>query len=385
MGYTTISDPGIAQGFSILANALTPNVDGVIKADYMRGQRNKVDAETQKLMQEMALKRAAEQRVSDLQGILAGGNYEDPTYRAQVMSRLAGVEGGLQYGPEFATGAMTFTKPNALPESDLSNVLVGTGVVNGYGDTPTGQGRALQNDLIKEQMQGETDRDVQRISNVGAMDRQTSVNETTRATRTMEDEATMARLIAELASQKENLQFTEANDLKDRTMQSEADLAAERIKGDYVLQQEKLKAARTATPQPKMQVVTPDTQAKLMEELTAEIARQYGSDMALDPAVQSALAAEVARAYQYTGNAGTAIADVLAANPIEVDDGWFSDSIALANGAVRPAASVPATPTVRPIPDAAPAPAQTIRNPNTGEVRELRNGQWVTIVPPKGQ
>ena len=150
MAMMTISDPGMAQGFQGLMSALGGgNVNGMIEADLNKGRRQLLTAQTGVEGQKLTDMQFQTGNSRTLMELLANpetlGSDEG---RASLMSVLSGVAGGLQHGPGFATGAATFTDPNVFNPNDLSNVLLGTGVVNGWGDTPAGHSDKLNNDVI---------------------------------------------------------------------------------------------------------------------------------------------------------------------------------------------------------------------------------------------
>lgn len=172
MPYNTIRDPGISRGFSILADAFTPNANALVQADLAAKRRDQLLVETEGQTLENTQRQNQITSTRQLQEILAGNpNMSDPALRGKVMSNLAAMEGGLQYGPGFAAGSATFVNPNFVNESDLSKILLGTGVTSTFAATPDGQARDLQNALELQQMKNDAAFDQQLLNNAGAMDR----------------------------------------------------------------------------------------------------------------------------------------------------------------------------------------------------------------------
>lgn len=172
MPYNTIRDPGISRGFSILADAFTPNAGALVQADLAAKRRDQLLAETEGQTLENKQRQNQITSTRQLQEILAGNpNMSDPALRGRIMSNLAAMEGGLQYGPGFAAGSATFVNPNFVNESDLSKILLGTGVTSTFAGTPDGQARDLSNALELQRMKDNAAFDRQILDNAGAMDR----------------------------------------------------------------------------------------------------------------------------------------------------------------------------------------------------------------------
>lgn len=138
--YATIRDPNIAKGFSILANVFGPqDPKQLIQADLYRGRRDQMAAETAKVQAELTDIRNAQAYQAMLADVLSDPAWmETPEGRAKAASMLPYLKDGMQHGPGFLTGTSVFTQPNFMDPNSLSNVLIGTGVVNGWKDTPAG-------------------------------------------------------------------------------------------------------------------------------------------------------------------------------------------------------------------------------------------------------
>lgn len=138
--YNTVRDPGMAKGFGILANILgQQDATGAIKADLYKGQRDEMRAATALKQQELVDMRNAEAYRAMLSEVLTDPNWMNtPEGRANATSMLPYMEDGMQHGPGFLTGTSVFTQPDHLAPGPLSNVLIGTGVVDDWGKTPVG-------------------------------------------------------------------------------------------------------------------------------------------------------------------------------------------------------------------------------------------------------
>jgi len=178
MAIRTINNAGLAQGFGVLADAIAgPGPQALINADLARRKGVLTDAQTASERVEAAQMQQAVDARAGLMDLMADPSvYSDPAARAQIGAFMAGLgEDGLEHGPGFMTGAATFANPNAFGD-DLSNVLIGTGVVDQWGHTPTGHGAGLRNDRRLEMMdqRGQTERTV--LDNEAEMDRQNAQN-----------------------------------------------------------------------------------------------------------------------------------------------------------------------------------------------------------------
>lgn len=254
MPYNTIRDPGISRGFSILADAFTPNAGALVQADLAAKRRDQLLAQTEGQTLENTQRQNAISSTRQLQEILAGNpNMSDPALRGKIMSNLAAMEGGLQYGPSFAAGSATFVNPNFVNETDLSKILLGTGVTSTFAGTPDGQSRDLQNALELQQMRNDAAFDQQILQNAGAMDR----------TRYETDNGTGGQ-----------------------------------------------RAPATVSPETSDKLFE-DLQARLTGDQG-----QY-PDTVLEPELANAMRLELAQRYAQTKNAEQAIADVLAGVPVE--------------------------------------------------------------------
>lgn len=345
MAYTTIRDPGIAKGFSVLANVLgRPSANSAIEADLNRTKRDAIVAQTEIDRQKLAAMREQQANQVLLSSILAGNpDLTDPAARADMMSAIAGTENGMQYGPKFATGATTFINPNTYNEQDFSNVLLGTGVVNSYGDTPTGQGRALEQDTSKYQSG---------LANALTMNNQD--NQTAISNNRMDNDGAMARLIWET-------------------------------------QHPNGSTSRTGTALD----VSPDDTSNLWDIAQERILAQFPDTEAIDPEVQAALMPRISQVYQQTRNAEIAIQQVLSEIGLEgyaKDESWLPTGDTQRLKLKAPAGGLPSADN----PGAAAAPTaasgtppkivegQSATNPKTGQKIVFKNGQWVpagTTVP----
>jgi hypothetical protein len=61
-----------------------------------------------------------------------------PEGRAKISATLGRMRDGLRHGPKAAAGFTTFVDPNFVPRPDLSNIMVGAGVVDDFAKTPSG-------------------------------------------------------------------------------------------------------------------------------------------------------------------------------------------------------------------------------------------------------
>jgi hypothetical protein len=151
----SIENPQIAAGFAALSRALNPDPSAMIEADLNRRRGGLIDAQ--------ALSEAAQGRsfdataglrnteASQIQGRMSGleafaaalTGLDMSTQEGRAALAAAAAQAGLD--PQNMTGSATFVNPNFASPNDFSNILLGTGVVNGFGDTPTGAGNALAN------------------------------------------------------------------------------------------------------------------------------------------------------------------------------------------------------------------------------------------------
>lgn len=148
MPFSTIRDPGIKQGFSILADAFVPDVSGLIAADLNAKRRDHILAQTQGQNLKNTQTQGYLTATRNLQDLLAKNpDLALPENRASLMSTLAGMEDGLTAGPKFAMGAAGFIQPDFLPPDQFANALQSTGVVTDYGNTQSGLERQIAGDL----------------------------------------------------------------------------------------------------------------------------------------------------------------------------------------------------------------------------------------------
>lgn len=154
----------IADGFAQLASIFMPNTGALIEADLNRRKANNIDADTNRtnvdatrlaadrdrIMSERAVIDQQRAAAVELANIFASGaDLNDPTTRGAAAAAVAKMKDGLQYGPSGVTGLTTYVDPNFVPDNeDFSRVIVGSGVVNGWDQTPTGTMDAETNKLI---------------------------------------------------------------------------------------------------------------------------------------------------------------------------------------------------------------------------------------------
>lgn len=355
MPYNTIQDPAMARGFSILADAFAPNAEREINADLARHRRDGMVAQRQLDEQKLSQARDLQANQVMLQSILAGDpDMADPAVRADLMSTLAGVDGGLQYGPKFATGAATFMQPQFADEADLSNILLGTGVVGSYAQTPAGTKAGFAADLER-----------QAAADAGAFARTEATNSNAVTREQMTIDAANARHADSLA-----------NALTQEQLRQDGSMAR------AIYQAENPTATGGKTPLD----VSPADSEKLWEQIDARLVAEYPDATVIDPEVRAAIMPRVAQLYQQTRNAEAAIQQALGEIGLEQygqDDSWWptGDTQHLR---VRKAAAAPAAaekPGAGVAPSAAPGAfqeGQTATGPN-GEKIVFRGGQWVPL------
>lgn len=336
--YTTIRDPGIRQGFSILADVFgAPNAQQMIQADLARHQRDDLAAQTALRQQELQAAREQHANQVLLQSILAGNpDFADPAGRADFMSAIAGAPGGMQHGPRFATGSATFIDPQFADDSDFSRILTGTGVA-GYDQTPDGVAAGHERALQQQQMQ-----------NAAAMERQLVQGET---------------------------------QLLRQQMQNEGARELEAFKAD-------LGVGGSGTP---MRVSPQDAQ-RAWETIEEQLLSTHGA-REVDPAARNAIMARFADEYQRTRNFELAAQSALEGLPLEREDnpglipglfgGRGGGRVVLGQGQPPAGRMLPAD---NPAAGGAPAPAAgqdipdgTRGRTKDGRVVERRNGQWVVV------
>lgn len=154
--FNNVQDPRIAQGFQALAGVFGGgSAADIIQADLDRRRGGLIDAQTRTEGGQLAAANALaglrgtqsaeiQQQMGALAGIasaLTGQDYTTPEGRAALTGLFA--QAGL--GVDEAVGATTFTHGgNPFPsEQNFSDVLLGTGVVSGWGNTPTGTAQDL--------------------------------------------------------------------------------------------------------------------------------------------------------------------------------------------------------------------------------------------------
>lgn len=170
MASMTFSNPGVGNLFSGLAGVLGgPDPQKLMQADYLRTQRDNVMSDTAINAQKLATAQREEAAMRSLADVLGNPALaQTPEGRADLMSVLSQVPGGLKDGPGFAMGASSFTDPNFMPEdSDFSRALVGTGVQTDWGNTPTGYQQGLDNAVTLQTMKNEGDLAVAGVKGTG--------------------------------------------------------------------------------------------------------------------------------------------------------------------------------------------------------------------------
>lgn len=134
-------DSGIARGFASLADAFAPNPQNVMRAALMGAQRQQAIARAgvyDASAAQAAVQTGALRSLPDVMaGVLGPEASPDQVARARAMGVIAQAPGGLQHGPAFATGAMTFANPAWRDPAALSATMTATGVQT-YGNTPAG-------------------------------------------------------------------------------------------------------------------------------------------------------------------------------------------------------------------------------------------------------
>lgn len=150
MAMPTINSDAIAQGFQTLASVLMPNPTGIMQADLMRRQGLNVDADTRYRDAQTGLTGTQQGKIQgeiDAAKALAaifGANPDltDPAVRAQIAAVAPLLEGGMGASMPGIVGGTTFVDPDfAGGDAAFSNILLGNGIVNSYGNTPEGQTR----------------------------------------------------------------------------------------------------------------------------------------------------------------------------------------------------------------------------------------------------
>lgn len=161
----TVNTGAIAQGFAALAQALSPNYQGMIEADLARYKRDNLvadtgyrDALTGKTAVETSGIAANNAAYDAARTVLSSGNLTDPTSMGTVLAGL--VRDNPQAAGQFLAAARANLDPAFVASPTYSDVLVGSGV-QPYQNTPAGVKLGLQNNI-----------DVQKASDDGALARQ---------------------------------------------------------------------------------------------------------------------------------------------------------------------------------------------------------------------
>lgn len=163
---TTIKDPRIANGFSILSRVLgAPNAQAAIEADLNARRRDLLMAQTASERTDDLVKRNQLANTGIFQADIARmpDLSQTPAGIAQIFSSVPGM--GADYmraAPGFVSGVRASgADPNFINSDDFGKILLGTGVVNDYGQTPQGQAIDNQNAM-----------DLKALENQGRMDLQ---------------------------------------------------------------------------------------------------------------------------------------------------------------------------------------------------------------------
>jgi hypothetical protein len=150
---------GLNKFFSALGGAFAgPDAMDIARASVLGSQRGLYDAQTRSegyRGDRLSTQNTSRQGLSDVMT----GNPEwasDPAMRARAAGLAVTGYDDPRVGPPALTGAATFTNPNAFNPSELSNVLMGTGVVNSYGQTPDGYKLGLANELERQRIASTT-------------------------------------------------------------------------------------------------------------------------------------------------------------------------------------------------------------------------------------
>lgn len=325
MPYTTIKDPGTAKLFNVFGGMFVPNVNAQIEGDLNAKRRDMLIAQTQGQNLENAKLQAANDARRRVGEFLAGNpDLTMDQNRASLMSILSGMDNGLQYGPQFATGSATFINPNfAGSESDFSKTLVGTGVVGNFAATPEGQRRDNAATMDRQNSVNAAAAARQVSANEAAAGRQTSANQAAYERAVLAQKLALDRFLAGQTAATERSAY--AQDAATQRATAAQDAAAAR--------QQTALASRD---------VSPEQVDALWAATNERLQQQYGTDN-IDPALVDALRLRASEAYQTSRNAERAIAEALSGVPVQYNDGWFSDSLSLGQQPQAPApAATPA-------------------------------------------
>jgi hypothetical protein len=131
---------GINQFFSALGNAFAgPNAMDIARASVLGAQRGNYEAETRNRMLQGDRLDAQNRARLELQGL----DFANPEMRGQAPGLIFGGYDNPAQAMPAVVGASTIANPNAWNANDLSNVLMGAGVVNSFQNTPAGYGQYL--------------------------------------------------------------------------------------------------------------------------------------------------------------------------------------------------------------------------------------------------
>jgi hypothetical protein len=389
MPYNTIRDPGMARGFSILSDILSPDPQRLIQADLAARQRDKLMVDTD--LQRTALDRArAEAKAqADLTALLAGNpDLADPANRARLMSILSGVDNGLQYGPKFATGAATYINPNAFGNpNDLSTAMLGTGTVNSWADTPTGFQTNQDNLMERQRMANETDIRRQGMSDDAAWRRNEASLANALTREQMSNDAGIRRqgMSDETDLRRQGLADDAANRRNEASLANA--LTREQVSNDAAMART---IYQTENPGPGNRApldVSPQDSIQAWKLIEQRLAEQF-PDAVVDPSVKGAIMPLVMAEYQRTRNIELSIQTVLGQigqgqvlEQYQQDDSWLptGDTThvrAKTSPSAPPAGADGSAPAGAPTAGAGPVPTAT--GPN-GEKIKFVNGQWVPV------
>ncbi len=448
MTIQNIQDPNIAKGFQALMSVFAPNSSSLIDADMKRREGARIDADTNRigvdatrLAADRARLEAEAARTSGFSAadaamadILSDPAFDpaDPAWRRRLAGAAAGTENGMADGPGGITGFSSYVDPYfAGDEQGFSNILTGTGVVPDYANTPSGQ-RVTEGGLDRRNAA-----DNQTSAANNAATNQTSVannasdnaaawerhvneydfrdqwanadrasawamnaadNETTRGVNRADNEAAWNRNEAN----NQSAAMLNADDNASAAALNTDDNAAAwaRNEADNAAMAARLKANGGRTGPPIR--VTPETIADFAELLTGRIDALFPGAEALDPALEQGIMTDALAAYQRTGNADAAIAEVLSGLTATTTDESYLPTgdttrisrmpppAAAAPSAAPPAAAAgvlpPAAAPAAAAPAAAPAaPPRTATNPKTGQkvYFDEATGAWKPLGPVK--
>lgn len=329
-------DPKIGRAFGNLAGVFTgANGLDVVKASVLKAQRENYEAESVSKLAQADMYRHEVGSARGAQDFLATNpDFSVAENRARLAALTLGMRDGLAHGAQANVGAATFAQPGAFNPNDLSAVLLGSGVVRQFGDTPAGFAAAQQNLL-----------DRQRIANDGAL------------------------AVA-------NVRGEAARDVADTRAEGAVDAAKAR-----------------GGPLAPVSANTDRQMRTLIQQSLAARAGVEPQNLTVPDATMASILSTAATGYQHSRNMVSAIDDAVEGAPAaERTDWWFLPTAkkaaipAVSAPGAAPnlaAASVAADQTVQSVgAPAGPGPAadvgQTLHiNPKTGQRIVFSGGQWV--------